>query len=116
MFEQERKSFSHDNSAFVNAKGIEYSTGNPTIKTEGMTAGEVIPAFTAISRNEDGTFSKVESGTTPVNVPLITVDPVKVVTPGNNVHVGAVSKANLYENACYGVTDAFKTASNFFFY
>lgn len=116
MFEQERKTFTHDNSAFVNAKGIEYSTGNPTIKTEGMKAGDVIPAFTAISRNEDGTFSKVTSGTTPIKVPLITVDPVKVVTPGNNVHVGAVSKANLYEGACHGVTETFKTASNFFFY
>lgn len=122
MFEQERVSTKSGVEFLRNAVGMEYATGNPTIDTSGMTAGNVIKGGTAISKNpETGLYTPVTApadgeGTAILSSPMLTRHDVEVKSTDKNVTVPALTKGNVEEQLTTGVTDQFKNSSNFFWY
>ncbi len=96
-----------------NSVGMEFKTAGATLDATAFTAGEYVPAGTAIYKDgTSGLFVPVAADTTAeaMTAACLTAHDVEVVEGANPI-VGTLVAGHPLEEKCTGVTDAFKTAT-----
>lgn len=94
-----------------NSVGMEFKTAGATLAGASFTAGEYVPAGTAVFLDADGLYKPV-AAETPATMEGagLTANDVEIVE-GQNPIVGVLVAGHPLEEKCTGVTDAFKTAT-----
>lgn len=95
----------------IDAKNLEWTTGNITLDTSKLDEGQEVKRGTAVFKNEHTNLFELVQSNTPATMKaaVLTAKDV-VVTKDVNEHVAALRKASVYEDMLHGVTDNFKEA------
>lgn len=118
MFEQTRISAKSEPEFLMNAKNIDYLTGNATLDNTKLTNGQTIKRGTAIFKNETSGLFELVATDTPatMKLPCLTRDTVTVNTDNKYTHVSAVTSGYPIKELCTGVTSNFESANKQFIY